>query len=300
MSIFLQQFVNMLQLGSIYALLAIGFTIVYGIARLVNFAHGPIFMVSAYLLFFFGSFFYGFIAISWVVYLLSVLAASVITAGLAVLIEKIAYKPLREGPLVALVVSSVGVGMILEYGVLVTVGPVPKRMPALINDVPLMVGDVKFSLASIIIIVVATVSMVVLSLFIKKSRIGLALRAVSQDPIAASFMGISRNVIISVAFILGAVMATIGASLYTTLYFTFSPYIGDRINWYSFIAAVLGGIGSIQGAMLGGFILAALYVFGAMILPVSTYKDILVFAVLIIILLVKPTGLLGKRSSEKV
>jgi branched-chain amino acid transport system permease protein len=300
LSIYLQQLVNMIQLGSIYALLAIGFTIVYGIARLVNFAHGPIFMVSTYLLYFFGTFFYSLIPQGWAVYFLAVLAASALTAALAALIEKIAYKPLREGPIVALVVSSVGVGMILEYGVLVAVGPVPKRMPALIKDLPLMAGDVRFSLASLIIIAVAAASMVVLSLFIKRSRTGLALRAVSQDPIAASFMGISRNAIISVAFVLGAVMATIGASLYTTLYFTFSPYIGDRINWYSFIAAVLGGIGSIPGAVLGGFILAALYVLGAMLLPVSSYKDILVFAVLIAILLVKPTGLLGKKSAEKV
>jgi branched-chain amino acid transport system permease protein len=212
MSIFLQQFVNLVQLGSIYALLAIGFSIVYGIARLVNFAHGPIFMVSTYLLFYFGTAFYNFVDNSWAVYLLAVLFSALITSGLAVLIEKFAYKPLRGGPIVSLVVSSVGVGMILEYGVLLTIGPVPKRMPALILDLPIVIGDVKFSLASVIIIVMSAVSMVILSLFIRKSRTGVALRAVSQDPVAASFMGISRNMIISVAFALGAIMATIGAS----------------------------------------------------------------------------------------
>ncbi len=300
MSIYLQQLVNLIQLGSIYALLAIGFSIVYGIARLVNFAHGPIFMVSTYLLFFFGTAFYNFTKNSWIVYILAVLFSAAITSLLAAVIEKIAYKPLRGGPAVSLVVSSVGVGMILEYGVLLTIGPVPKRMPNLIMDVPLILGDVKFSLASVIIIIVSAASMVILSVFIKKSRAGLALRAVSQDPVAASFMGISRNSIISLAFILGAIMATIGASLYTAIYFTFSPYIGERINWYSFIAAVIGGIGNIRGAVLGGFVLAALNVVGAMVLPVSSYKDIVVFAVLIVILLVKPTGLLGKKTVEKV
>ena len=294
-----QQFINFLQLGSIYALLAIGFSMVYGIARLVNFAHGPIFMVSTYLLFFFASFLYPLLTYSWVVYIVSVLLASAITAALAVVIEKIAYKPLRGGPLVALVVSSVGVGMILEYVVLVVIGPVPKRMPALIRDVPFLVGGVRFSLASIVIILVATFSMVALSLFIKKTRTGVALRAVAQDPVAAGFMGIPRDRIVSVAFILGAVMATIGATLYTTLYFTFSPYIGERINWYSFIAAVLGGIGNLGGAMVGGFVLAGLHVFGATVLPVATYRDILVFAALIVILLVKPTGILGKKQTEK-
>ena len=300
MSIFLQQFVNLVQLGSIYALLAIGFSIVYGIARLVNFAHGPIFMVSTYLLFYFGTAFYNFVDNSWAVYLLAVLFSASITSILAVLIEKFAYKPLRGGPIVSLVVSSVGVGMILEYGVLLTIGPVPKRMPALIRDLPIVIGEVKFSLASVIIIVMSAVSMIILSLFIRKSRTGVALRAVSQDPVAASFMGISRNMIISVAFALGAIMATVGASLYTAIYFTFSPYIGERINWYSFIAAVIGGIGNIRGAVIGGFVLAALSVIGAMVMPVSSYKDILVFTVLIIILLVKPTGLLGKKTVEKI
>ena len=300
MSMYLQQLINLIQLGSIYALLAIGFSIVYGIARLVNFAHGPIFMVSTYLIFYFATFMYEFTTNSWIVYACSLLFAVILTASLAVLIEKLAYRPLRGGPIVALVVSSVGVGMILEYGVLLLIGPVPKRMPVLIKDIPFMLGDAKISLASIVIIIVAILSMVLLSLFINHTRTGIALRAVSQDPIAASFMGISRSFIISVAFILGAVMATIGASLYTTIYFTFAPYMGDRVNWYSFIAAVLGGIGNIKGAVLGGFVLATLNVVGAMVLPVSTYKDVLVFAVLILVLLIKPTGLLGKKVIEKV
>ena len=300
MSMYLQQFINLVQLGSIYALLAIGFSIVYGIARLVNFAHGPIFMVSTYLIFYFSTFAYTLTQNSWAVYFFSLLFAVILTSSLAVIIEKIAYRPLRGGPVVSLVVSSVGVGMILEYGVLILVGPVPKRMPVLIKDIPFMIGDAKLSLASIVIIIVAIISMILLSLFINNTRTGIALRSVSQDPIAASFMGISRNYIISIAFILGAVMATIGASLYTTIYFTFAPYMGDRVNWYSFIAAVIGGIGNVKGAVLGGFLLAALNVIGAMILPVSSYKDIVVFAVLIIVLLMKPTGLLGKKIIAKV
>lgn len=296
----LQQTVNLLQLGSIYGLLAVGFSMVYGIARLVNFAYGPIFMISTYLLYFFGTLMYSMTEASWVVLMFALIGAAALTALLSVVIEKIAYKPLRGAPKVSVVVSSVGVGMVLEYLVLTFIGPNPRRMPAFFGNVRFSVGDVNIGLATIIIVAVAVAAMIVLSLYIKKSMVGVALRAVAEDGLAASFMGISSNWMISVAFILGAVMATIGASLYGMAYPTFNPYFGEQINWWAFTAAVLGGIGSIKGAILGGFLLAAVNVYSPMFLPVSSWRDVVAFGVLIIVLMIKPAGLIGKKQIEKV
>jgi branched-chain amino acid transport system permease protein len=190
--------------------------------------------------------------------------------------------------------------MILEYLVLNFVGPNPHRMPSFVKDLKFNVGGVNFSLGIIIIVAVAIASMIVLNLFIKNSKLGIALRAVAQDGFAANLMGISTNFIVSVAFILGAIMATIGASLYGVAYPTFNPYVGEQINWWSFTAAVLGGIGSIKGAILGGYLLAAVYVFSPLVLPVSSWRDVVAFGALIIVLLIKPTGLLGKNTIQKV
>lgn len=297
---FLQQTVNLLQLGSIYGLLAVGFSMVYGIARLVNFAYGPVFMCSTYLLFFFGTLMYSITDAAWVALMFALICACALTALLSVIIEKIAYKPLRSAPKVSVVVSSVGVGMVLEYLVLTFIGPNPKRMPTFVDNVRFNVGGVNFGLTTIIIVLVAVATMIVLSLYIKKSRTGIALRAVAEDGLAASFMGISSNWMVSVAFILSAIMATIGASLYGMAYPTFSPYFGEQINWWAFTAAVLGGIGSIKGAILGGFLLAAVNVYSPMFLPTSSWRDVVSFGVLIIVLMLKPAGLVGKKQIEKV
>jgi branched-chain amino acid transport system permease protein len=297
---FLQQTVNLVQLGSIYGLLAVGFSMVYGIARLVNFAYGPIFMVSTYLLFFFGTLMSAMTETAWIVLVFALIGASALTALLAIIIEKIAYKPLRGAPKVSVVVSSVGVGMALEYLVLSFIGPNPHRMPTFVGNSRYTVGGVNFSLATIIIVAVAVAAMVVLNLYIKKSRTGIALRAVAEDGLAASFMGISANWMISVAFILSAIMATIGASLYGVAYPTFNPYFGEQINWWSFTAAVLGGIGSVKGAILGGYLLAAVNVYSPMLLPTSSWRDVVAFGVLIFVLMIKPAGLIGKKRIEKV
>ena len=296
----LQQIVNLLQLGSIYGLLAIGFSIVYGIAGLVNFAHGMIFMCATYFLYFFGILLYNITDQQALVLLVGFVGASVLTALLAVIIEKIAYKPLRNAPKVSVIVSSVGVSMILEYMMLNIVGPNPYRMHSFVTDRKYTVWGVNFSLTIILIVVISIGAMLILNLYIKRSKIGIALRAVSQDNLAAGLMGISTNYIISVAFVLGAIMATFGAILYHAAYPTFNPYIGAQINWWSFTAAVIGGIGSIKGAIMGGYLLAAVNVFSPMFLPVSSWRDVVAFGVLIIVLLIKPTGLLGKASIQKV
>lgn len=300
MNVFIQQFVNFLQLGSIYALTAISFSMVYGIAGLVNFAHGSIFTVSMYFLFFLSTMLFNVLESTWAVYVLALCIACLATSLIGVLIERVAYRPLRNAPAVATVVSSVGVGMMLEYLVLNFAGSKAKRMPKLIPNQSLQVAEITIPLYKILIVVIAVVAMIVLTQLIKRTRLGTAMRAVSQDKIAAGLMGISTNRVISIAFIFGAILATIAASLYGTAYSIFAYDVGDTINWWSFIAAVLGGIGSIAGAVLGGFIIGAINIVAPIVLPVSSYKDIVAFAVLIIVLMLKPTGLLGKRSAEKI
>lgn len=296
----LQQFVNLLQLGSIYALLAIGFSIVYGIVGLVNFAHGDIFMVATYVIFFVATGLVTMTSSYSVILVLSLLLAAILVSILAVGIERIAYKPLRSAPKVSVVVTSLAVGMLLQHLVLQFIGPNSNRVPTMVNQVRFPVGSVYIDMYQIVIILFALCIMLLLNLFIKKSKIGIAMRAVAQDSTAASLMGISTDFIISVAFVIGATVATIGAGLYGMAYPIFDPYIGQMINWWSFTAAVLGGIGNVKGAVLGGFLLAAVMVISPMVLPVSSYRDIVAFGVLILVLLIKPSGLLGKRTLQKV
>lgn len=298
--IVLQQFINFLQLGSIYALTAISFSMVYGIAGLVNFAHGSIFGVSMYLLFFISTFLFKFVESTWLVYIISLIIASVATSFIAVLLEKAAYSPLKNSPKVTVVVSSVGVGMALEYLLLNFAGSKALRMPNLIPDIKFEMAGVTLPLYKIVIVIIAIVTMILLNIIIKQTKLGTAMRAVAQDRVAAGFMGIATSRVISASFVFGAVIATIAASLYGTAYSIFAYNVGESIIWWSFIAAVLGGIGSIRGSVLGGFIIGGISILAPIVLPVSSYKDIVAFGVLIIVLLVKPTGLLGKRANEKV
>ena len=300
MNIFVQQFINFLQLGSIYALNAISFSMVYGIAGLVNFAHGSFFGISMYVLFFISTLLFQLIESTWIVYVIALIGASIVTSLVAVIVEKAAYSPLKNAPKIAVVVSSVGAGMALEYLILNIWGSKAKRMPDLIPNVTFKIADINVPLFKIMIVVIAIVTMIVLTLVIKKTKLGTAMRAVSQDRVAAGFMGIATNRVVSMSFVFGAVLATIAASLYGTAYTIFAYNVGENIIWWSFIAAVLGGIGSIGGSVVGGFIIAGISILAPIVLPVSSYKDIVAFAVLIIVLLVKPTGLLGKKSIEKI
>lgn len=300
MNIFVQQVINFLQLGSIFALCALSFTMVYGVAGLVNFAHGSIFGVSMYVLFFASTFLFTIIESTWLVYVIVLIIASVVTSLIALILERVAYTPLRNAPKVAVVVSSVGAGMAIEYLILNIAGSRALRMPTLIPNIKYSFMDISVSLYKFMVIIIAILTMVVLNIVIKKTRLGIAMRAVSQDRVAAGFMGISTSEVVSSSFVFGAIIATVAASLFGTAYSIFAYDVGESIIWWSFIAAVLGGIGSISGAVLGGYILGAINVIAPIVLPVSTYKDIVAFGVLIIVLLVKPTGLLGKKEIEKI
>jgi branched-chain amino acid transport system permease protein len=273
---------------------------VYGVARLVNFAHGSIFGVSMYVLFFASTFLATKIESTWLIYVIVLVFASIVTSLFSLLLERVAYKPLRNAPKVAVVVSSVGAGIATEYIILNFAGSRALRMPALIPKIKFIILNIQVPLYKILVIIIAIIAMIILNIVIKKTRLGVAMRAVSQDRVAAGLMGIKSSNVVSASFVIGAVIATIAASLYGTAYSIFAYNVGDSIIWWSFIAAVLGGIGSISGAVLGGYIIGAISVVAPMLLPVSSYKDIVAFSVLIIVLLVKPTGLLGKTGIEKI
>jgi branched-chain amino acid transport system permease protein len=223
-----------------------------------------------------------------------------VTSLVSLLVERVAYTPLKHAPKIAVVVSSVGAGMVIEYLILNIAGSRALRMPTLIPNIRFDIMGLPVPLYKFMVIIIAIITMIVLNIAIKKTRLGVAMRAVSQDRIAAGFMGIKTSEIVSLSFVVGAIISTIAAALYGTAYSIFAYDVGSSIIWWSFIAAVIGGIGSISGAVLGGYIIGGISILAPILLPVSSYKDIVAFAVLIIVLLLKPTGLLGKKELEKI
>jgi branched-chain amino acid transport system permease protein len=296
----LQQIINALQLGSIYALIGIGYDMVYGIAKLINFAHGDIFMVSTYILFFAGTAFIALGFSSMFAFILAVLISMGATALLAVAIERFAYRPLRAAPRVSAVITALSVGLILENLTLGLIGPEPKKMPKFIQRFTIGTGSsLNLNSDQLIIIIAALIMMIILDRFVIKTKTGVAMRAVSRDKNASYLMGISVNKIISITFAIGAIAAAIAGVLFTIAYPLIDPYMGIMLGWWCFIAAVAGGIGNIRGAMLGGFILGFIMVFVPVFLP-SSYRDLVAFLLLIIILVIKPSGILGTIETQKV
>ena len=286
---FAQQLVNGVQIGSVYALVAIGYTMVYGIAKMINFAHGDIIMVGSYvaLLFFQSSGLpvWGVIA-----------ATAAVSAVLGVTIERLAYKPLRGGSRMSALITTIGVSLMLQNGFLLIFGSSPKPFPNHFTGEGFTLGGVTVSRLTAITLVVTVVLMVLLTLFVNRTRVGKAMRAVSEDQGAAQLMGINIDTSISITFAIGSALAAVAAVLYSSTYPLINPYMGSMLGLRAFIAAVIGGIGVIPGAMIGGFIAEALikrYISSAM-------ADAIVFALLIIVLLVKPSGLLGRNEREKV
>ena len=288
----LTQVLNGLQLGSIYALVALGYTMVYGIILLLNFAHGDIIMVGAY--------------ISWIVMsqlgLSPVLAIVLSIAGcavLGVLIDKVAYQPLREAPRMSLLITAIGVSYFLENGAQLVFGADAKVVPEYFDLPNMSIGDVSLSANAIITIVVTAVSTIVLTILVQKTKLGKAMRAVSEDMGAARLMGINVNNTISFTFAVGSALAGIGAVLYSMAYSQATPTMGIMLGTKAFVAAVLGGIGSIPGAVIGGLLVGFAEVFVSAI-GLSVWQDAVVFLLLIIVLVVRPTGILGRPMTEKV
>jgi len=291
---FLQQVINGLQLGFVYALIALGYTMVYGIVRLINFAHGDVFMVGAYL---------GFYALaSW--RLPFPLAIAVAMAGCAVLgvfIERVAYKPLRNAPRISALITAMGVSLFLEYftSLKFVFGPDFRAFPRPFAVATYELGGVTVSNIQIIVFAVATGLMVALTLFVNKTKTGLAMRAVSFDKDTARLMGIDVDGIISITFGVGAALAGAGGVLYGIAYPQINPFMGIMPGLKAFVAAVLGGIGIIPGAMLGALIMGLVEKLTEVYVS-STLRDAVAFGILIVVLLVRPTGLLGKPGREKV
>ena len=288
----LTQVLTGLQLGSIYALVALGYTMVYGIILLLNFAHGDIIMVGAY--------------ISWIVMsqlgLSPVLAIVLSIAGcavLGVLIDKVAYQPLREAPRMSLLITAIGVSYFLENGAQLVFGADAKVVPEYFDLPNMSIGDVSLSANAIITIVVTAVSTIVLTILVQKTKLGKAMRAVSEDMGAARLMGINVNNTISFTFAVGSALAGIGAVLYSMAYSQATPTMGIMLGTKAFVAAVLGGIGSIPGAVIGGLLVGFAEVFVSAI-GLSVWQDAVVFLLLIIVLVVRPTGILGRPMTEKV
>lgn len=289
----LQQLVNGLTLGTTYAMIALGYTMVYGIIQLINFAHGEIYMIGAFV---------GLImvAVFKVHFIVAMLAAMAVCVTLAVLIERVAYRPLRSSTRLAPLISAIGVSIFLQTLVTLIKGsPNPLGFPQVIQDTVYVLGPVKFSLIQVIILVVASLLMISLHFTVKYTKIGKAMRATSEDYETAHLMGINVNRVISFTFAIGAALAGAGGVLVGMYFNSIHPFMGVTVGLKSFCAAVLGGIGSIPGAMLGGIFLGVVEVMGVAA-GFDTYKEAIAFGLLILVLIFKPTGLLGRPIQRKV
>lgn len=290
----LQQVINGISLGSIYALIALGYTMVYGIIKLINFAHCDIYMIGAYVGYFcMTNFRLGVLP--------SLLIAMVICTLLGIAIEKIAYKPLRNATRIAALITAIGVSLFLEYGTMFFVKANVRSYPEMkgILAQTFRLGGVVISMQQILIMGITVILMLLLQFIVRKTRIGKAMRAVSQDKDAAELMGINVDTTISFTFTLGSALAGAAGVLVGIYYNSINPLMGVLPGLKAFVAAVFGGIGVIPGAMIGGFFIGAVEVFVAGY-GYSMYRDAVVFAILILVLIVKPTGLLGKNTREKV
>lgn len=288
----IQQFVNGISLGSIYALIALGYTMVYGIIKLINFAHGDVMMVGAYVGWYATTVFH-------LSFIPALLLSMVVCALFGVLIERIAYKPLRNATRIAALITAIGVSLFLEYGGMLLVTADVRTYPPVFPETAYSVGGITFKYGDIVMVVTAVILMVLLHFVVQYTKVGKAMRAVSFDKDAALLMGINTNNTISITFAIGSALAAAAGVLLGVYFNTIDPLMGIIPGLKAFVAAVLGGIGIIPGAMVGGLVLglveAAVSGLGA-----STWRDAVAFLILIIVLIVKPSGLFGKNIREKV
>ncbi len=293
---FIQQFINGLSLGSIYALIALGYTMVYGIAKMLNFAHGDVIMVGAYVL----SLAAVKAGLSPVMSILfPVVVCMLACTVLGVTIEKIAYRPLRNASPLAVLITAIGVSYFLQSVALLIFGSNQRKVDSVIPKFSLTLGEIHLSGEAITTLGVTILIMICLALFINFTRVGKAMRAVSEDKGAAQLMGVNVNSTISLTFAIGSFLAAIASILFVSSYGFVGPYSGAMPGIKAFVAAVLGGIGSIPGAMLGGIILGIIESMSKAYIS-TELADAIVFSVLIIVLLVKPTGILGRKRITKV
>jgi len=289
---FLQQMVNGISLGSIYALIALGYTMVYGIIKLINFAHGDVYMIGAYI---------GFAATTYAKlgFFPALIISMISCAVLGIVVERVAYKPLRLSSRIAVLITAIGVSLLLEYVMMFFVGAEVRSYPKVLSDAAFTVGSVRITMQQIYIVATAVALMIILQFIVHRTKTGKAMRAVSVDPDAAQLMGIKVDKTISFTFAVGSAFAGAAGVLVGIYYNSIDPLMGIMPGLKAFVAAVFGGIGSIPGAMIGGLAIGVMETlvsgYGN-----SMYRDAAVFAFLIIILIFKPAGLLGKNIREKV
>jgi len=289
---FLSNLISGLSLGSIYALIALGYTMVYGIAKMLNFAHGDVIMVGAFTVI---------VAVNsmGLPAVAGILVSVLVCVVMGVLIERIAYKPLRSSPSLSVLITAIGVSYFLQSLALLIFGSTQKSFPKVFNMEPIHIGELTVKGESIETLIVTVIIMVALTLFINKTKMGKAMRAVSEDRDAAELMGISVNKTITVTFAIGSALASVAGLFFGATYGFIGPYSGSMPGIKAFVAAVFGGIGSIPGAMLGGILLGVIENLAKAYIS-TELSDAIVFGVLVLVLCLKPTGLLGKKINEKV
>jgi branched-chain amino acid transport system permease protein len=308
MEILLQQIINGLVLGSMYALVALGYTMVYGIINLINFAHGDVLMVGALTS-------WAIITSAreampgipgWLLLLVALVISCVVTAALNFVIEKVAYRPLRNSPKLAPLITAIGMSILLQTLAMIIFKPNYKPYPTLLPAVPIQVAGAVITVTQIVILATTVVSLAVLTYLVNYTRLGRAMRATSENPRVAALMGVKPDMVISATFIIGAVLATIAGVMYASNYGTVQHTMGFLPGLKAFTAAVFGGIGNLAGAVLGGVLLGLIESIGSGYLGVltggvlgSNYSDIFAFIVLIVILTLRPSGLLGERVADR-
>ena len=296
-SLFLQQLVNGITLGGVYALIAVGYTMVYGVIQLINFAHGEIYMLGAFLA-------YTLVAVVGMPFFPAFILTLLICAVLGVVLDFVAYRPLRKAPRLAALITAIGMSIFLQNMAMLIWGSQIKSyprdiLPAFFSESALTFGDVTLSWLQLFILSITLLFMIILHLTIHKTRIGMAMRAISQDKTASALMGIGVNRVISFTFAIGSAMGGMAGILVGLYYNAIFPTMGYVAGIKAFAAAVLGGIGSVPGAMLGGGVLGIAEVMGAGYIS-SEYRDGISYAVMIAVILFKPSGLIGKQNAEKV
>ena len=310
MTAFFQNVVNALQWGSFYALIALGYSMVYGVLLLFNFAHGDIFMVGAYIGFFVATAFLalfgaaaGLIALpSWLILVLVILATMFLTSFLGMAVERIGYRPLRNAPRASAAITGLMIGIILETAILAIFGAQRMKFPDLLPNLGAMaqpvIGGVIISWQKILIVAISIVLMLLLQWFVSNTKWGMAMRAMAFDFAAVPLMGVPLNRIASLTFAVGSALAGAAAVLYSMAYPVLDPYMGITVGWKAFVAAILGGRGSIKGAAIAGFMLGFIEIFSATLFP-STYRDLIAYSIILLILVFRPHGLFGEEHTSK-
>lgn len=306
MAFFLQNVVNALQWGSFYALIALGYSMVYGVLMLFNFAHGDIFMSGAYIGFFVASGLVAFSALgivtlpNWLILVLTILIAMFLTSFLGMLVERIGYRPLRDAgaPRASSAITGLMIGIILETGNLAVLGATRLSFPSLIETQTFQIGGTIITNKKILIVGVSILLMLALNWFVRRTKWGMAMRAMAYDFIVVPLMGVSVNTIAALTFALGSGLAAAAGVLYGVAYPVLDPYMGILIGWKAFVAAILGGRGSVVGAALAGFLLGFIEIFVAAFLP-STLRDLIAYSIILLILTFRPHGFFGEPYSAQ-